>query len=197
MHSSSCAPETSNSRGSRREQSLSRKEQTISPQCLALLDALKARGIPIRHLATGDRIALPRSSLTVTWPLPGAALPGQDANRYSLCLLCDLDGVKLLTCADVPGDYEAYAARDADILKVSHHGSKTSTGEDFLKAVSPQIALITASPMSSRLPNPDTVERILSAGASIRNTVQTGAVTIIAKQGEASVTTFLSIEEQP
>ena len=173
------------------------EEQNVSPQCRALLDTLKARGIPIRHLAAGDTISLPRSSLTVTWPLPGAAVSGQDANRYSLCLLCCLDGVKLLTCADIPGDYEAYAAREADILKVPHHGSKGSTGADFLKTVAPRIALITASPMSSRLPNPATVERIKDTGAVIYSTAQTGAVTVAAKQGEAAVTTFLSIEEQP
>ncbi len=172
------------------------EEQLIDSQCLALLDVLTERGIPIEHLATGDEIHLPRSTLTVTWPVSGTVVPGQDANRYCLALLGDLEGVKLLTCADIVGDYEAYAARDADILKVPHHGSKDSTGADFLSAVSPQIALITASRLSSRLPNPNTVKRIRNAGAAIYSTAFTGAVTITAKQGEAAITTFLNEKEQ-
>ena len=173
------------------------QEQQIDSPCLELLDTLKARGIPILSLAAGDEIRFSRSSLTVTWPVAGTVVPGLDANRYSLCLLCDLDGVKLLTCADIVGDFEVYAARDADILKVPHHGSKASTGTDFLSCVSPQTAIITASRMSNRLPNPDTVRRLEAEGAAILNTGFTGAVTITAKQGEAKITTHLNEKEQP
>lgn len=173
------------------------EEQQIDSPYLELLEALKARGIPIQHLAAGDIIRLPRSTMTVTWPVSGTVAAGQDANRYSMGLLCDLDGVKLLTCADIAGDFEVYAARDADILKVPHHGSKDSTGAEFLSSVSPQIALITASRLSSRLPNPNTVKRIQDAGAAIYNTAFTGAVTVAAKHGEARIATFLNEKEQP
>ena len=173
------------------------EDQQIDSACLDLLDALKARGIPILRLAAGDEILLSRSSLTVTWPVSDTVVPGQDANRYSLCLLCDLDGVKLLTCADIVGDYEVYAARDADILKVPHHGSKASTGTDFLSAVSPQAAIITASRMSSRLPNPDIVERLEKENVKLFNTGFTGAVTVTAKQGEAAISTFLNEKGYP
>ena len=173
------------------------EEQQIDSPCLELLEALKARGIPILHLAAGDMIRLPRSTITVTWPVSGTVAAGQDANRYSMGLLCDLDGVKLLTCSDIAGDYEVYAARDADILKVPHHGSKSSTGKDFLACVSPRIAIITASRMSGRLPNPDTVKRLEAEGAAVLNTGFTGAVTVDAKQGEATITTHLNEKEQP
>ena len=162
-----------------------------------MLDEVKERGIPIVHLSAGDEIKLPRCSLTTVWPLLGGAPPGQDANRYSLCLLWELDGVRLLSCADISGEYEAYAARGADILKVSHHGSKPSTGKDFLETVSPQTTLITTSRTSTRLPSPDTVRRIRDSGAAIYETGKAGAVTVIMKDGRASVTTFLNNEEQP
>ena len=173
------------------------EEQLIDEQCLALLEEIKARCIPIVHLSAGNEIRLARSALTAVWPLPGTVVSGQDANRYCLCLLCELDGVKLLTCADVPGEYEAYAAWDADILKVAHHGSKSSMSASFLETVSPQIALITSNRMSSRLPNPDTLKRLQTAGAIIYETGKTGAVTITTKQGEAVITTFLNEKEQP
>ena len=173
------------------------EEQQVDAKCLALLDALKARGVPIVHLAAGDTLRLSRCALTAAWPLPGAVRPGQDANRYSLCLLCELDGVRLLTCADIPGDYEAYAARHADILKIAHHGSKDSTGTDFLKAVSPRAAIVTASPANSRLPNPDTIKRIQAENAVLYHTGKTGAVTITVRDSKATVTTFLNEKEQP
>ena len=173
------------------------EEQQIDEQCLALLDALKARGVPIIHFAAGDALRLSRCVLTAAWPLPGTVRPGQDANRYSLCLMCELDGIRLLSCADIPGDYEAYAARRADILKIAHHGSKDSTGTDFLKAVSPRAAIVTASRANSRLPNPETVKRIQAENAVLYHTGKTGAVTVTVRDSKAAVTTFLNEKEQP
>ncbi|MBR0407106.1 MAG: DNA internalization-related competence protein ComEC/Rec2 [Clostridia bacterium] len=168
------------------------EEQQVDAQCLELLEELEARGIPICHIAAGDEIRLPRSVLTVAWPIFGTVRPGQDANRYSLCLLCDLDGVRLLTTGDLTGDYELYAARDADILKVAHHGSKYSMGDNFLDAVTPQIALITASRNSASLPHPDTLARLSERGIPIYATGRTGAVTITIKDGEAVLIPFLN-----
>ncbi len=169
----------------------------VDEQCLALLSILRENGIPVLSLRAGDEIATARTALTVTWPWADAALPGQDANRFSLGLLYDLDGVTLLSVSDIPGAYEQYAARDADILKVAHHGSKTSTGEAFLETVSPRIALITSSPVSRRLPHPDAVARLRDCGAQIFDTAETGAVTITVRGNEAMLTSYLNPKEQP
>ena len=123
---------------------------------------LRERKIPVHYLRAGDEITTARTVLTAVWPLADTVRPGQDANRYSLALLCDLDGVTLLSAGDLTGEYERYAARDADILKVSHHGSKTSTGEAFLQTVSPRLALITNSPVSRSLPTPHSSSRPIS-----------------------------------
>ena len=172
------------------------EEQQVDEACLLLLNKLKSQGIPIVYLSAGDTVSLPRSTLTVTWPVSGTVPSGQEANRYCLCLLCSLDSVKLLSCSDIPGAYERYTALDADILKAAHHGSKSSSGEEFLKAVSPQAVLLTTSRMSSVLPNPDTLKRLQDTGAGIYATGQTGAVTVTVKQGKAEITTFLQ-KEQP
>ena len=45
---------------------------------------------------------------------------------------------------DLPKDKEEIIARDIDILKVSHHGSRFSTSKKFVKMTSPDLALISA-----------------------------------------------------
>ena len=173
------------------------EDMQVDEQCLELINDLRTRGIPILSLRAGDTVATARTVLTVTWPWGDTVLPHEDANRFSLCLLCDLDGAALFSASDIPGAYELYAARDADILKVSHHGSKTSTGEAFLQMVSPRMALITSSPVSRGLPHADTLSRLKACGAQIYDTAQSGALTITVKEGEAVLTPYLNQKEQP
>ena len=173
------------------------EEMQVDEACLGLINSLRERGVPILSLHAGDEISTARTRLTVTWPWADTVLPDQDANRFSLGLLCDLDGVTLLSAADIPGEYEQYSARDADILKVSHHGSKTSTGDAFLETVSPRIALITSSPVSHVLPHADTLSRLEACGAQIFDTAETGAVTITVRENEAVLTAYLNQKEQP
>ncbi|MBR0219362.1 MAG: DNA internalization-related competence protein ComEC/Rec2 [Clostridia bacterium] len=173
------------------------EKMQVDEACLDLITTLREKEIPVLSVHAGDVIATNRTSLTVTWPWADTTIPGQDANRFSLGLLCDLDGVLLLSASDIPGEYERYAARDADILKVSHHGSKTSTGDAFLEAVSPRFALITNSPVSSRLPHADTLARLEACGAQAFDTASSGALTITVRAGEFVLTPYLNQKEQP
>lgn len=71
-----------------------------------------------------------------------------DINDTSLIVRVDVDDISVLFTGDAEKTAESnvmstsYSMLDADILKVGHHGSKTSTSEEFLKAVSPDIAVI-------------------------------------------------------
>ncbi len=72
----------------------------------------------------------------------------------------------------------------ADILKVSHHGSKTGTSSEFIEAVCPKYAVISVGKGNKYLPNNDTVKRINEAGASICRTDYDGCV-ILASDGNS------------
>ena len=69
-------------------------------------------------------------------------------NESSVVLKVLYGGVSFLLTADITVGVEkkliesARNALDSDILKAAHHGSKTSTSEEFLEAVSPEIAVI-------------------------------------------------------
>ena len=110
-----------------------------------ILRLAKEAGISVRYAAKGDRFEGERVKLDVLWPIYGKMYPGMDANHNSLALLVDLNGLSLLTAGDLTQEYEMYSALPAQVLKVAHHGAKGSTSPEYLHAVSPQLALLTAS----------------------------------------------------
>ena len=68
---------------------------------------------------------------------------------------------------------------DADILKVGHHGSKTSSTEAFLKAISPDMAVVSAGKKNRYgHPHADVLERFARLGIPVFRTDQMGNITI-------------------
>ena len=69
-----------------------------------------------------------------------------DSNDRSLVLMLNFYGNKFLFMGDASKDVEEVIMKDfnvdADYIKLGHHGSKTSTGEKFIRAVSPKEAII-------------------------------------------------------
>lgn len=118
------------------------REALVDEKVLAALDTLEAAGTQVITLSRGDVLALPNGSITVLWPENGRVRPGQEANDSSLVLLAEVKGSTLLLTGDLSGRYEMYAAGHADVLKLAHHGSATSTGDAFLREVSPQLLLL-------------------------------------------------------
>lgn len=67
-----------------------------------------------------------------------------EENANSIGLLINIKGIKILSLGDLPSEYEREIDRKADILKLSHHGSKTSSNRGFIEKIDPQIVLISA-----------------------------------------------------
>ena len=102
-------------------------------------------GVRPRFLWRGKRLAVGRWRLTALHP---AADDDGPVNERSLVLLAEANGRRALLTGDIERGAEREladcCARDlrADLLKVAHHGSRTSSTEDFLDAVAPRLALI-------------------------------------------------------
>lgn len=118
--------------------------QSQSKTYQALKATIEKRGVPLTIAYAGESFDLGPAKCTIVSPEKSA---DKDANNESVVLLVDyLDTEFLFT-----GDAEKWAESevldagynvDADVLKVGHHGSHTSTSEAFLKAVSPDYAVI-------------------------------------------------------
>ncbi len=121
-------------------------------------------------------------TFSVLWP---KALVQRAANDDS-CVIAVTDGkYRLLLTGDIEARAERAllkldrAALQADILQVPHHGSKTSSTQQFLRAVGPRAALSSAARFSPwRLPAPKIRERYEKAGINWHDTALSGQITV-------------------
>lgn len=89
----------------------------------------------------GDEYKLKSGKITCVYDGEKGAM---DINDKSLGLLIDIGGEKILTLGDLSSAYEDCLNIKADILKLSHHGSASSSSKKFIDYVNPQIVLISA-----------------------------------------------------
>jgi competence protein ComEC len=92
-------------------------------------------------------------------------------------------GRSLLFAGDLEADGEAgLLARGlaaADVVKVPHHGSKTSSTADFVAATHPAVAVISVGERNRwGFPNPGVTSRWRGAGARVMRTDRDGGVTV-------------------
>ncbi len=107
---------------------------------------------------------------------------GTEENDTSLVLGLDFMGKKWLFTGDAPVNIEKRIVRDhpelrADVLKVGHHGSSTSTCEAWLSTIKCKEAIISCGEKNSYgHPNKEVLERLQNYGVKIRRTDQEGSI---------------------
>jgi competence protein ComEC len=114
---------------------------------------------------------------------PSDTLAGAGANNASVVLRVRFGRTAFL----LTGDAEAPEEREivnsgqdiaCDVLKVGHHGSRTSSTQEFLAAAHPKIAVISVGKRNLyNHPSPEVVDRLLDNGAHVYRTDRDGAVT--------------------
>ncbi len=155
-----------------------------------------AQNVQIRELAAGRSFNFGGARIDVISP-PGGYRPGASpTNDDSLALRVTFGHRSLLLTGDMekPMERSALAGTDplrADILKVGHHGSNTSSIDPFLDAVSPEFAVISDGFENTfRHPHPKVLERLAAHHASILRTDQDGLITLRTDGQRISVETF-------
>lgn len=146
-----------------------------------VLDAIADKNLTITLPEVGDSYALGSGQFTILGPVNDY---GDDLNNWSVVLRLDYGNTSFL----FTGDAESTAEEDilstglpveADVLKVGHHGSDTSTSQAFLDAVSPDFAVISAGwDNDYGHPHQTTLDKLMAAQVSLCRTDLQGTVLI-------------------
>ncbi|MCA9532551.1 MAG: DNA internalization-related competence protein ComEC/Rec2 [Myxococcales bacterium] len=169
----------------------------------ALLRGLGSRGVPVRgpEELCGSR-ELGGARMELLWPCPHFD-PGYDANDNSFVMRLSFRGRSVLFVGDAEHEAEAVLAGDAervraDVLKVGHHGSRTSSTEEFLRAVRPSMAVASQGRDNAfGHPHEDVVERYARLGIPLWLTSEVGGVTITTAGERWELTTARPQSERP
>ena len=155
-----------------------------SPEWTNLRRKAEQLGVRLIHQTQGREFDYGGARFEILAP-PADYLPAAMArNNDSLVMRLSFRECSMILAGDLEKQIESELVASnlihhADILKVAHHGSKTSTTEPFLRAVHPAFAIISAG--FANLyghPNTEVVDRLHAANIDVLRTDQMGAVTI-------------------
>ena len=134
-----------------------------------LIAELKRKGVSYVRLEEGDRILYGGAEMDILSP-SGHNLLSAELNDTSLVTLLKDKNFRALFTADIGFNVESELMKkydlSADILKVGQHGSRFSSGVEFLKAVNPKVAVIEVGKNNYGHPTPSALARLKSATAT-------------------------------
>ena len=157
---------------------------TSAPYRAALAQA-RASGISWQRVHPGDSLIVDDVVLTALAPDSSWAAMLDDANLASAVVMARMGRSRVLFTGDAEEPEEAWllehasGALHADVLKVGHHGSRTSTSEAFLAAVRPTLALVSVGAHNAYgHPDPGVMSLLRSYDVATLRTDQLGSVVL-------------------
>jgi competence protein ComEC len=166
-----------------------------------LFQKIKERKIPGKILRRGDVLETKGYRIYVFHPYDEfhADSPRgefSNENSDSLVLKIESEDASILFTGDIENEAEdnlVYLGKSlrSDIIKVPHHGGKTSSSKVFIKTLSPKIAVISAGRNNPfKHPHRETLKRYKDAEVKILRTDINGAVTITLKDKSYEINTY-------
>ena len=149
-----------------------------------LVSLAEEKGAQVTYVTKETADTLGDTVLTIYPPVQS----GGDLNELGLTALASAGDFDLLITGDMSGStekklVETYALPDIEVLVVSHHGSRYSSNIRFLKAVTPEAAVISVGDNNYGHPSEETLQRLLAIGADIWRTDQQGTIRITVNGG--------------
>lgn len=145
-----------------------------------VLDAVAGKGLKLTRPVPGDIYTLGNASFTIVAPNRDY---GDNLNNWSVGILLENGENRFLMCGDAEAEAEADILGNgidisADVLKVSHHGSRTSTSREFLDRVNPSAAVIQCGAGNSYgHPHQETLSKLAERNIQVFRTDLDGTVT--------------------
>ena len=156
---------------------------------LELKQKLKDANIPVAKLVKGSRITIDKDvSLHVVYP-DKETRRSKIENNNSLVIILEAYNKKILFTGDTESSIEkelvSQGIEPVDILKVAHHGSQSSSTEEFIAMLSPQISVISVGRNNSyNHPSEEVIQRLHNYNTEIYRTDTMGLIKVkIDKKG--------------
>ncbi|WP_084043083.1 ComEC/Rec2 family competence protein [Bacillus sp. J37] len=145
------------------------------------LKAVKNEKRTIKTAKAGVKLAV--KGVTAKFVGPVKDYEKSDLNNWSAVLHITYNKNKFLFTGDAEKASEADMVKakqtlQADVIKVGHHGAKTSSNTDFFKVVKPKYAVISVGKNSYGHPTKDVLNRFKGVKASVYRTDKNGNVSI-------------------
>ncbi|HEX8145324.1 MAG TPA: ComEC/Rec2 family competence protein [Pyrinomonadaceae bacterium] len=154
------------------------------PEYARFAATMQAEGVKVLTVGRGDSLRFGPVVADVLWPIRSESPYATSTNDDSIVLRLRFKERTFLLTGDIESRAEEaiLAARDdlrADVVKVAHHGSKTSSAQGFVTASHPTLAVISVgitSPYGH--PRPEIIERWRASGALVMTTGEHGTITV-------------------
>lgn len=147
-------------------------------------DIIITKSIPNYPLYDINDFIFGEFNIDVLWPVSNTSSGDFESNEYSIGISLSLDSFDLVSM----GDLGSYVEDDLinflpnkhfEVLKLSHHGSKHSSSEDFIKFVDPEIAIISAGRNNSYgHPSSEVIDRLTENKVPFISTQERGDIRI-------------------
>lgn len=150
--------------------------------------AIDKNKIPVKIPKAGETINL--GDLEIKIFAPNGFY--ENVNNHSIVAKFIYKNVSFLFTGDAEKESESDILRKnydvkSTVLKVGHHGSKTSTTKEFLRKVSPKYAVICVGEDKYNLPKKETITKLKECGAKIYRTDLDGDVVIATNGNEENI----------
>lgn len=148
-----------------------------------IVSIAKQKKVNLIYVKAGDVITLNGVKIKILHPQE-KLIAENSINNNSIVFKLEYKSFSILFTGDIENIAEEVILSKninlkADILKVAHHGSKTSSSQRFIEAVSPKIALIGVGKNNMfGHPNREVIERLQSYGTKIYRTDECGEISI-------------------
>ena len=140
----------------------------------AIIRKAKEKDVEILYFTRGDKLKITDDmKITALSPDSRQGMYAEDHNDFGTVVRFDYGETSFLFTGDITSDVEKYLVEnyreelEADVLKVSHHGSKNSSCEEFLNSVKAKYAYIPVGNNYYGHPAPETLERLKNSGIKV------------------------------
>lgn len=157
-----------------------------------LLTAIQDKGLKIKTAKAGVKI-INEDNLSVNMIAPvQETYQENNLNLYSAVIMVQYGDKKFLYMGDAEAENESEITADvsADVIKVGHHGSNTSSSQEFVDRVKPSLAIFSlAADNSYHHPHAQPVKRWQKIGATLLRTDESGTIIVTSDGKEYTYTT--------